>query len=193
MKIVVYTSVVGVRDPVRRDIPCFNEGKKFSSPRFAARFPKCCSHLFVDAEWSIWTDANIFLKVDPEELVGMLDGAHVGVWEHPWNSTVYEEAHEIMRKRLDTKENVMAGEPEKDRCRLAMTGIVVRRHISPVERANEAWWARVCAHSCRDQLSFPKCFDNLDVEYFPKLDSIDDNEYFTRKPHAGKSHYEKRK
>lgn len=189
MKIVVYTSVHGTRDPHRDDILCLSEYNRFKSPALNARIAKCLPHLFLpsDTDWSIWVDGNIFLKVSPEELVSMVGLFHdVGVWGHPWNNTVWEEAHQVMRRRLDHKWRVLLGDPKSDRNKLAMTGIVIRKHSYPVSISNQRWWSYVSAHSHRDQLSFPKSFSNQSVNYFDKLDSIDDNEFFKRVPHSGR-------
>jgi hypothetical protein len=186
-KIVVYTAQVGGLDTPRKDILCFKENNGFKESRRAARMYKILSHRFVDADYSIWCDNLIYLKKKPEELINLLDGKDIAVMRHPSNTSIYDEAKDIKKAKLDSSIVVDAqtsyyksrGYNSNDG--FAMTGLIIRKHTKEIEELNNQWWAELSSGSLRDQLSFNYVFDGS-ISYIDWPGSYD-NEYFYRMKH----------
>lgn len=188
MKLVTYTAAIGALDPPRRDILCLDYDR-FRDPRRNARTLKMLSHMFIDADVSLWIDANIELLVPPEQFVEMMGDADVACFRHCERSDIYEEAAACIEMGKDTPANI---EPQVakyravgyDRRDLGMTFILARRHTPDVMRRNERWFAELCRHSVRDQLSFPVVFDGA-VKYWDPV-PMTRCKYFIRHRHGRK-------
>ena len=76
-EITVYTSNVGGYDEERKDILCFKDYNRFTSPRLNAKIYKILYYDFIRTEWSIWIDSNVNLKVAPEYLVELAEGKEI--------------------------------------------------------------------------------------------------------------------
>ncbi len=188
MKIVTYTAAIGILDRPRQDVLCVEDvNKSFSNPRRNARMIKILSHLFVDANISVWIDANIELLVKPELLVEMMGEHDVACFRHCERSDIYQEAAACMKMNKDTAANIL---PQVERYRMAgyakhdlgMTFILVRRHTEQVRRRNERWFAELTRYSVRDQISFPVVFDGL-VNYWEPV-PLTRSKFFIRHPHG---------
>ena len=159
--ITVYTSAAGTRDSVRSDIVCFPPHSDYTRPVMQAKVYKQLAHHFVQAEVSVWLDANIFLLIDPQKLVDeMLGDADIGVFCHPDRDCIYDELQAIRFFKRDaprTQEQVshylQLGWPKH--AGLYNTGVLLRRNNIKTQAFNCAWWAEMCRFSTRDQLSFP--------------------------------------
>ncbi len=180
--VVVYTAQVGGLDPSREDILCFINHRGFKESRRAARMYKALSHRYVDADYSIWIDSILRLKVQPEDLLPLLNGKDIAVMRHPTNVTIYEEAEDVKRAKLDNLE-IVDSQMSYYRSQgyesiegMAMTGLIIRKHTKKIEDLNNAWWSEICAGSGRDQLSFNYVFDGH-ISYIDWPGSYD-NEYF---------------
>lgn len=164
MKIVVYSAITGAVDNPRKDgIQCFGDYGRFKDPRLNAKIYKILSHLFIAADVSIWVDGNVQLLVSPEELVSLTSGDACAF--HHWDrDCIYDEARVCIRSRLDHADTIRKQMDKYQRegfprhAGLAAANVLIRRHTPEVCRMNERWWAEICAHSIRDQLSFPVCF-----------------------------------
>jgi hypothetical protein len=185
--IIVYTAIIGNHDYMRSDILCFHEDSMFIDSRRNARMYKVLSHLFVEADYSIWIDGNIFLQVDPEEMIDNLGSKDIAVVRHPNHKCIYTEAKTIINAGLDDADVVreqmvrysLSG--YKKNLGLAMTGILIRKHTHRIKRLNEQWWAEICRGSKRDQLSFNYVFGQ-DISYIDWPGSYN-NDWFKRPNH----------
>ena len=177
LNIEVYTAITGAKDPLREDIKCFTDYSEFKRPVMNAKIYKILAHQFLKCDVSIWLDGNIFLNVPKEQLVEeFLGSADMAVHRHPERDDVYDECDTAMTipgdqapyifKHKEYLQNI--NYPRHDG--LYNCNVIIRRHSPLVEAFNNAWWAEICLHSNRDQISFPlilKKFPNL------KLNVID--------------------
>lgn len=187
-KIVVYTAITDKRNPIRKDILCFTENHLFKDKRRNARMYKALSHLFVDADYSIWVDGRVFLNISPELMIKQLGQKEILVFRHPNSNCIYEEAKTVIDVKLDNREIV---EDQMNRYKksgylenqgLAMTGIIVRKHTDRIKRLNEQWWAEICRGSVRDQLNFNYVFPESCINYIDWPSSYN-NQYYYRNDH----------
>ena len=190
MSLVVYTAIFGAYEElippkvVGRFI-CFTDGsvapcdgwKLFQVPgelgpiKEARRFKLQPHRYLLDADCSIWIDANIELLADPETLAGAhLAHRDLALHQHPARCCIYDEARvcaEIGRDSADILEEQArlyraAGYPADGG--LYETGVLLRHHTAEVARMNDAWWAEVQALSGRDQVSLPYVLWKLGME-----------------------------
>lgn len=183
---------MGNKDAPRNDIPCFTERDESLSPLLNAKLYKVLPHLiWHNVEWSVWVDANITLKVDPEVLVKMTT-KDIGVFPHPDRNCIYEEANYCIhygigdKKKIEEQMKRYEKEGFPKGYGMAMCGILVIKHTTEMKQLCEKWWAEICRGSYRDQLSFPYVFKDK-VSYFPYQKNIKDNQYFHRTSHNGKT------
>lgn len=191
-RITLYTAVAGKRDPKRDDIICFTEYDKFVLPVMNAKIYKVLPHQFLDTDISIWTDANIFLNVSPEQIVNeFLGDADMAVFQHFDRDCIYDEAPAAagLFENPETKQAILdhaehyrkLGFPAH--AGLVECNFIVRRHNKRVEAFNNAWWAEICRHSFRDQISFPYVLAKSDVRLRTTTGNIRNHPYFTYVPH----------
>jgi len=125
----VYTSIIGTRDSLRDDQ--VTEGAEFvafvdrpfgstlwseksayaqfRSKRRNARAPKILAHQFIDANFSVWIDGSVGLRVPAGRLVTeWLGDFDLAVFAHPKRSCTYEEALECSTRALDLPELLIA-------------------------------------------------------------------------------------
>lgn len=153
---------------------------RFKSPRRNSRIVKMLIHQFVDAEYSIWIDGNQRLHRPPEELIERFLAQHdLAAFKHPLRDCLYGEAEDCAAKRLDDPRIIdeQAGVYRERGFRrhagLCECCVLIRRHVPPVARFNEAWWSEFCRHSARDQIAFPVAVDSSGV----RLNCIEENRY----------------
>ncbi len=129
-----------------------------------ARVPKILPHLMLppDAEYSIYHDGNLRLKVRPTLAVKQLLGSHDwAAHRHPCRTCVYDEARILLKENIGTKELIereiafyrLTCHPEN--AGLWANGFIARRHTPEVAALNERWWTLYSKGCERDQLSFP--------------------------------------
>ncbi len=139
----------------------------FKESRRNAKIHKVLPHLFIDTDVSIWLDANISLNITPEEMVKKwLTNKGISTWEHFARDCWREEARclenpgwdkqGLVREQIERYDKI--GVPTKTG--LSECNVIVRRHTNKIARLNEQWWAEICRHSGRDQISFPYVFNN---------------------------------
>ena len=186
----VYTANVGEHDPPRHSVgglQVFTEDL-MGNPKLSACFYKCNPHLlFPKAEWTIWIDANVFLKKTPEFFVEytLATLSTYGAFAHFFRAAPHEEAKAILDFRLDS-ENRVARTMSRYRQweshhgqakHLAQNFILVRKNTPENTCLNTFWWADICWCSHRDQLSMPLFYPG---PYWPTVDFTKPNDYFER-------------
>jgi len=183
--IVVYTCLTAARDPIREDqyishdqhqhrfiafvdAPVQSEvwkqmvlTEQQTSSRRTARYVKLLPHRHVDADISLWQDANVALRVSPSRLCDdWLANCDLAVFQHRTRSCLYEEARVCKEKLLD---DPILIDNQISRYRasgimpnlgLAETSVVLRRHSKRMDQFNELWWNELSRGSVRDQISF---------------------------------------
>lgn len=179
--VVLYTSITGGYDSLRpvpgtyravcfTDRPIPNPGgweiveqpARLGSARYEHKRFKCCPHWFLDADISVWTDANRPPKGAPAEWAPhVLGAADIALFPHPDRHCAYREAESAWRTRRDEPGVIRA---QADRYKadgfprdfgLYVGGTVVRRHTPHVAAFNERWLME-CLRGCvRDQVSLP--------------------------------------
>ena len=200
MNIQVYTAIMGAKDVPRNDIKVFSDADfgKFVSPVMNAKIFKVMPHKFFDCDISIWLDGNIFLKVPKEKLVeDFLGDNDIALFKHSHSRRLSYEVRWIryaLRMRPDKKklmkevydqEGYYQSKGIVDNMKMAMGGMIIRRHTPLVAQFNETWWAEICRWSQRDQLSLPVVlnqFTELKKNYIPL--NIKDNQYLRYETHA---------
>ena len=69
-----------------------------------ARMHKVLSHLFIDTEWSLWTDGAVRWKIDPQEFFEVYKGqGDLIVHKHGARDCLYSEAFACIDLGLDEK------------------------------------------------------------------------------------------
>jgi hypothetical protein len=198
-KIVVYTAIFGgIKDVLRPPIDwpeddpdvrlvCFTDREKYQdaehwevlpavfkqpNPRRTARQHKCLSHvLFPEADWVLWVDGCLRIKINPREIVEEHQKEKLVTFKHMERTCLYQELQACIRLRKDN-EKIMRNQVDKYRQRgyppyngLGETTAVLRRHCSAIEKFNEAWWNEIDNNSLRDQLSFDYVAYKLKIPY----------------------------
>lgn len=208
-EIAVVTATLGQRDELRHDqntegarflayvdrpyaSPVWEERPAitpFHSPRRNSRLPKILIHQFCNAEYSIWIDASMAIKVPARTIVDdLLRDADMALFRHESRVCTFAEGLECASRELDDPALIHA---QMDRYRskglpasvgLARCSMMVRRHSEKVEAFNNSWWAEYSCYSVRDQLSFMFAARsaNLTINYIP--DSIYSHPYFSIQP-----------
>lgn len=140
---------------------CRAVSKLFHSPRRNARMHKVLSHQFISSDYSIWMDANVSLRGKAQELIdAYLSDADIAVFQHRTRACTYEEADRCRLLGLDANELIDEQILTYEKSGFARgmglpeTTVVIRRHSEEVQRFNNFWWAEICRHSVRDQISF---------------------------------------
>ena len=184
-KIVVYSCVSGGYDPHWDDREYCEPSNRFTSHRLRAKVPKILPHLyFPDADWTIWVDSNLELKMTGEEILDYFGRASCGVHSHPERETINQEIAICTKRQLDY---VDAMEYHRDgENRLAACNLIVRQNHEVINCLSEKWWAQICAGSSRDQLSFPYTLGRI-AEYkeCPTLEYWRDNPVYRMHQHRG--------
>lgn len=180
----LYTSISGSKDLPRNDIKVI-EYDRFKDDRMNAKIAKIMPHLFMDCEYSVWVDGNIYPLMEESEYIKLLGDKDIAVFRHPERQNVYDEADFCKLKGKDIGDRI---DPQIARYKkegfdgsgLVACGFIVRRHTKEIKRLCEQWWAEICTCSVRDQISFPYVFKG-------KYNIIDrniwDNEFIIMKPH----------
>lgn len=168
---------------------------KFKKPVMNAKIHKVLTHKYVDTPYIVWMDGNMDLKVDPHKLVAILGDHDFAFFKHPGRDCVYDEADVCVKlKKGDvyelaeqTREYARQGfEPHQGLCEMTA---FVRKNTPKANEAFERWWAEICRHSERDQVSFPVAFQGEKWSTIPGSVAVDEhpnfpgNAYFTLNAH----------
>lgn len=195
MNIKVYTAITDGKDKHRTDIhACYTAYDRFKNPCLNAKIYKILPHLFFnDCEWSVWVDGNVFLNVDPRELVNEIkeNRKDIGVFRHTERDCLYKEADVCIKWKLDD-EHIIKRQTERYRdycypeCNgLYMCFLIIRRNTEYIRRKCEQWWGEITAGSVRDQISFPFVFCNSEYVHVLSGGAVHGKcKYYTRIAHA---------
>jgi len=170
--------------------------QKFKKPVMNAKIHKVLSHKYIDHEYIVWMDGNMDLKCDPHELVKLLGEKDFAFFRHPGRDCVYQEADacvqlgkgDIRQLAEQTKQYARNEYPyHNGLCELTA---FVRRNTEQANLAFERWWAEICRHSERDQVSFPVAMQDEKWGIIPgsvaedKTDRHPGNRYFDWNRHT---------
>lgn len=213
MKIAIYTAITGNKDTLKEtqfennDYICFTDSdlksnvwtikpacSLFSDPNRNAKIHKVLAHQYLeDYDYSLWMDANIYLQVSIEELIKKyLACSDIALFEHfEKRNCIYKEADVCIRHRLDDIDTIQKqmsvykhnGYPADNG--LFECTVILRRHTKKIEKLNNYWWAEICRHSKRDQLSFNYTIHNIGIKPAQIEGHIKNNIYFKRIAHDG--------
>lgn len=176
----VYTVLNGDRDePLLKQVPkgvdfkMFRDSySRFKDDRRNSRIQKILAHQYIDAEYSIYIDANVRLLVDPQILVDKyLQDCDLAVMKHPTRDCLYDESIICAKRGLDDVETIIEQAKMYEDSGFAKhkglgeCNIILRRHTPKVEEFNNAWWSEYCRHSRRDQISFPYAADKVGIQF----------------------------
>jgi len=222
-KKIIYTALFGERGrlhdpkvvPKGWDFICFTDrddlqssiwdirvvGPHYEDSTRNARMYKVLPHRFL-AEYniSIWHDANISIKKNPNKLMqDFLKDHNFATFDHRYNQDsmecVYEESANLLRledigRRKDDPELIKRQVqkyreeryPEKNG--LAVTQVLLRRHNEPdVVETMEKWWSEIEENSKRDQMSFNYAAWKTGLRFAYLPGDSRKNEWFKYNPH----------
>ena len=128
---------------------------------------------FSSADWTIYLDANLRLKVTPQEIIDTClatgSDAPLFLFRHNARDCVYDEAEICCRLKFDDTA-VIRSQVDRYRAKgypvhngLYWGGFLIRR--AGCEAFNEAWWREVKRGSCRDQISLPYAMAKSGVNF----------------------------
>lgn len=185
----IYTAVTS-RDAVRTDIKCFTEKvyTEFKRPVLNAKIFKVFPYDFIDTDYSIWVDGNIFPLVEDKRIVELLGDADMALWKHPTRTTVEEELGAIKHYYPEMSlyaENYwlrLQKEGFKDDLGLYECNVLIRRHNEPIKQFMALWWEQITRWCSRDQMSFPYCLSKVPIKL--KVIEEDKSLYFKRINHV---------
>lgn len=188
----IYTAIVGDRDPPRADIKCFRESRGMETPRLNARIYKVLSHLFIPEERSVWVDGNIKAKVSEDDLFNhfSFNDPDLIVFAHPYRKNIAEELKYVLEEGIAENPERLQGFDEVwdlERFNLYESGVLLRKHNERTTIFNEIWWSLICRWSERDQLTLPIAIDRAQSRCQIKVTivcaDLRDHVLFEFKPH----------
>lgn len=136
----------------------------FKDPKRNCQMVKVMPFMFMnnDVDFAVWIDGSVILKTSIKQLIkkNTSVGGDIALIKHSQRDCIYKEAWDCKHFKLDDPEvidNQMEwykdlGFPEH--YGLSETPLIIRRNTADVIRFNIYWWAILCGHSKRDQLSF---------------------------------------
>lgn len=135
--------------------------REFEDPGRDAKKVKILCHKFVDADYSIYMDANIMFGRSPTEALRFVDNNDLALHIHPLYKNIYVEGEVVLGR---DKPNLVFDQLEKYKKEgfsgsldggipMFAGGFIIRKHTKLVEEFNTNWWNEVVNHSKRDQLS----------------------------------------
>lgn len=183
-----YTSLIGDIDETREDIPNIDFFREFKSNRRNSRFAKMLPHLiYPNAEWTLYIDANLFLRTDIDELIKLAGEKDMLVFRHAERNCIYDEAEYCQMfgiggwKNIKTQMRYYKRQDWPTNYGLYCGFLILRKNTPETNRLNERWWAHYCRFSERDQLSMPFIYKgHAKVIDIP---NNKDTKYFKRKSH----------
>lgn len=146
---------------------------RFKDPRMNAKIHKVLLHQFVKADYSLWIDGTLTLKVEPEVLFKKLkkDIAFISV-KLNGNKPL-----DVLKQAKRKDDGLIDKQLEKYKDfkypYVAWGGCIIRKHTEECNQLCEKWWSEICTGTTRDQISLPYVFRD-------KAQIIEDNwqEYF---------------
>lgn len=145
----------------------------FKDPTRNARQVKVLSHLYVQDEWSLWTDGTIELLKPLEEIFEKYKNrGEVVFFKHRARNSCYTEAAALIDGGRDDhvdliKEQIETyyrdGYPLNNG--LFETGVILRHHTPKVIEFNNFWWSQISRFCRRDQVSVNYSAWKTGIEY----------------------------
>jgi hypothetical protein len=165
MKIVRFTINIGGYDKdVCPDIMQINSYDLFRNNARNSRAIKLLAHHFVDADISVYYDANKWpAPLTDEQIIDTLGDGDMCARANGQRQGIYEEIALALNRVADRQEKkilIRQGEYYR-KIGFPENGPVygyqplIRRHTPKVNAFFESWWAETCRWSYRDQVSFP--------------------------------------
>jgi hypothetical protein len=141
----------------------FSAIDQYTSRRNAKIYKVLSSILFPAYEYIIWQDANHRLKVDPKDIIEKYGDFDLLLFKHPDRNCIYQEMNEIVKRNLDTEENIIRqqryylsnGYPINNGLN-EMTCFISKNSYT-LAQFQLSWWEHICKFSSRDQCSFNFC------------------------------------
>lgn len=151
--VILYSCHTKKYSPVIKDERTFIEPETiFKLDRLNSKMCKVLPHLYLpNYKYTIWVDANIEFKINPIDLLDLMEDKSCLVFTHPERKTINEEIKATAHLDSSEKRGFHQNKPGL----LAACGVIVRRNDNVTNSLNEKWWAEICKGSHRDQLSFP--------------------------------------
>lgn len=192
---VIYTAVHGNYEKKRDDIVVFSDkiDDKFKQSVMNAKVYKVLPHRFLDCEYSVWVDGNIFPVVSSGEIKELLGNSDIAVFRHPQRNCVYQESFPARERVAEEYRGLIREQMDKYESEgfpagfgLWECGMIIRKHNEATREFNERWWAEITRFSQRDQLSFPYVMWKMQGKI--KLKTLDGNvrnhKYFRYENHG---------
>lgn len=160
----------------------------FKDPVRNSRIHRALIHQFIDADYSLWIDGNIALKVPMEQLIEEWMGDYdMAVFGHPSRDCLYDEGEACMhrddRRIIEEELRRYRKEGYKEHQGLAEVGVMLRKHSKKMEAFNNAWWSQICRYSQRDQISFPYVAQKVGIKVNDMGGNVRKHPYFSYSPH----------
>jgi len=129
--------------------------------RAARRLKVLAQEALPEADYSIWLDSNIRLRIAPKTALKWLGNKDIAVFKHPDRLGAFQEIAICKQWSKGNKEKLRrqgnaylsAGMPFG--WGLASTRSVIRKHTKRMQEFNNLWWEQLTKYSVRDQISFP--------------------------------------
>lgn len=201
-KIIVYTAIFGnynklkeVKNPSKEiNYICFSDrpiksetwtivkgSDKFNNPVMNAKIPKILPHSYFNCDYSLWIDGSIEIIGNVYSLIGdfLSNSYDLAAFKHKTRNCPYEEAQVVIKFGLaissEVKNQMLKYKKEGFPSNNGLTqgGVLLRKHSKKMESFNRIWWAEICKHTLRDQLSldYAACKAGIRINHFnlPKL------------------------
>ncbi|HEX6119974.1 MAG TPA: glycosyltransferase domain-containing protein [Dongiaceae bacterium] len=167
-----------------------------------SRFCKLLPHrLFPEYEWSLYLDANVDLRVNPNEFLERYRGLGPDffVFRHPKRATIVEELAACIEGRKGNGERMTRQVAQyldggfRHSFPVTENNVLLRRHNDPdLADLGEAWWEEVRGKSGRDQLSLPYVIEKKNYRRIALFDdgwtTGRDSSDFEVRPHRHQFH-----
>lgn len=159
-----------------------------------AKKHKILPHLyFPDAEYSLWIDGTISLKVPLDDLIHKyLQNTDIAMFPHPYRNCLYDEALTCITLGLDNPDTIKKQVEEYNlegylpRRGLFEATVILRRHTNEIRAFNETWWDEIQRGSKRDQISLPYALHKTATDITTMEGYVHDeggNKYFSYERH----------
>ena len=159
LKIVEYTTNIGDYGPERQDLLNINNCSIFNNNWRNSRAVKILCHKYIDADISIYYDANILRTSSLDFLINSLGDNDMLITK---SYKKIKDEFELAINRVPENEKPLLIEQKEHYKNLGILEYsvygfqpLVRRHSKLMEEFNNEWWAEICRYSYRDQVSFP--------------------------------------
>jgi hypothetical protein len=139
-------------------------------PQLVARDIKINFHKHIDDEYSIWLDASFQINCNLTQWWKNHFKPDITCVRHPIRDCVYQEAiictqngRKGVAKALEQVQSYRGIIPEHGG--LIQSGLLMRKRTDFTINLCEEWFAELCRHSMRDQISFAKVSVNKPINY----------------------------